>query len=317
MNLQQSLTEVYERYRPLTDGAVADYIPQLATIDPELFAIAAVTTDGRVFEVGDHDARFTIQSTAKPFAYAAALEHFGLDEVLSRVGVEPTGDDFNSISRLDRSRRPMNPMVNAGAISICSMLRLAYGAACEERLLAFFSSFAGESLAIDPLTFASEMETTDGNRAIVYLLNKYRNLRSPPLESLELYVKMCSIQTTARGLATMGATLANQGIHPFSNQRCLESPHVRDVLSVMLTCGMYNYAGQWVFDVGLPAKSGVSGAVLMIVPGVMAVCVYSPPLDSSGTSVRGIAACKELSLRYGLHLLDQTGLTAGEIDDSP
>ncbi|MCR9141629.1 MAG: glutaminase A [bacterium] len=314
-NLKKSLSEIYERCQSLEGGAVADYIPELARVDPRLFAIAAVTTDGRLFELGDSDAAFTIQSTAKPFAYAAALREFGLESVLARVGVEPTGDDFNSISRLDRSKRPMNPMVNAGAISVCSMLHSAYGDTGEARLLEFFSDFAGEQLAVDSVTYASEMETTDGNRAIVYLLNKFRNLQAPPQAALDLYIKMCSIQTTVRGLATMGATLANQGMHPVRKRRVLEAAHVRDVLSVMLSCGMYNYAGQWVFDVGLPAKSGVSGAVLMIVPGVMAVCVYSPPLDGSGTSVRGIAACKELSQRHRLHLLDQTDLSIGEIND--
>jgi glutaminase len=306
MDFNQSLRQIYDRYQMLRDGEVAEYIPQLATVDPDLFAISAVTTDGRIFEIGDTSAHFTIQSTSKPFGFALALEKFSLREVLERVGVEPTGEDFNSISKLDQMKRPMNPMVNAGAISVCSMLKAELGDQCEDWMVNIFGGCAGQRLAIDRKTYESEMQTTDGNRAITYLLRKYSMLASDPQETLDLYVKLCSLQATTTSLATMGATLANQGVNPFTRKRWLRPDHIRDVLSVMLTCGMYNYAGQWVFDVGLPAKSGVSGAVLMIVPGVMAIAVYSPRLDKKGTSVRGIAACKAFSQQHSLHLLDRS-----------
>ncbi len=300
-DFQHSLTEIYERYRGETGGRVATYIPQLAEVDPNLYAVSAVTCDGRTFSIGDSDARFTIQSTSKPFSYALALEHYGEEYVLARVGVEPTGEDYHSITKLDQMQRPMNPMVNSGALAVCSLLTAA-GVSIDD-VIARYSAAAGESVRVDQATYASEMGTTDGNRAIVYLLRKFNVLAADPLDTLELYVKICSLQTTAKGLATMGATLANGGRNPRTGSTALPPEHVRDVLSVMLTCGMYNYAGQWVYDVGVPAKSGVSGAVLMIVPSVMAVCVYSPRLDERGTSVRGIATCKDISARHRLHLL--------------
>lgn len=304
MHVLESLENAHRSFLPLVDGDVASYIPELARADPERFAISAVLVDGRVFEVGDAQQTFTIQSNHKPFSFACALKHLGLKTVRERVGVEPTGTDFNSIAKLDRMKRPMNPMVNAGAIAVCGLLLEHFGTNAESMLAGTLNDFVGSELSVDKPTFESELETTDGNRALAYLLSKFGILKVNPLAAVELYVKMCSLQLDTRRLATMGATLANHGVNPISGNLVLGLPETRDVLSVMLTCGMYNYAGQWVFDVGLPAKSGVSGAVVMIVPGVMAIAVYSPRLDKHGTSVRGIAVCRKLSRRYGLHLLD-------------
>ncbi|GAB4558266.1 MAG: hypothetical protein Tsb0020_03100 [Haliangiales bacterium] len=304
MKLSESIPEIHRRYRGLTDGVLANYIPELARVDPALFAVSAVTTDGRVFSAGDADSWFTVQSTAKAFALAAAFDHVAADEISARVGFEPTGEDFGSISKLDRMQRPMNPMVNSGALSICSMLKARFGSDCEEKIFGLLGVAAGAPMEIDDAVFASEMATTDGNRAIVYLLSKFKVLAADPIETLDFYVKLCSLRATATTLATMGATLANRGVNPMTGKASFGPERIRDVLSVMLTCGMYNYAGQWVFDVGVPAKSGVSGAVLMIVPGVAGIVVYSPPLDKNGTSVRGISVARELSSRHSFHLLD-------------
>ncbi len=301
--LRQVLRELHTAWHAVADGAVADYIPELARAEPGWFGISVVTLDGQVCEVGDCDRAFTIQSVSKPFVYGLALEHHGAPAVLQRVGVEPTGDPFNAVMVDEGSRRPHNPMVNAGAIATADLVP---GSGPTERLrvlLDAFRRYAGREVEIDGAVFTSERESGHRNRAIAHLLRNFGSLSPRIDETLDLYFQQCSIRVTSRDLATMAATLANGGVNPLTGETAIAAEHVRHVLSVMLSCGMYDSAGRWAFEVGLPAKSGVSGGVLAVVPGQGGIGIFSPLVDRSGNSVRGVGACRELARRYDLHLL--------------
>ncbi|MEO7836282.1 MAG: glutaminase A [Acidimicrobiales bacterium] len=297
------LRELHRRLAPLADGQVASYIPELARADPSSFGISLATQDGHVYEVGDSDRPFTIQSVSKPFAFGMALDDRGVDEVLRRVGVEPTGDAFNSIVLDEIARRPFNPMVNAGAIVTSGLVAGAHRGAQLERILHGLAAFAGHELGVDEAVFASERETGHRNRAIAHLMRGFDMLDDDVDNALELYFRQCSVEVTCRDLAVMAATLANRGVNPLTGVRALEERHVAKVLSVMSSCGMYDYAGEWVYRIGMPAKSGVSGGLLAVLPGQFGIAVYSPLLDQRGNSMRGIAVCAELSKAFGLHLL--------------
>jgi glutaminase len=300
--IRDYLKRLHDDIRGIGEGAVADYIPELGRAAPEACAVSFATIDGAVYSAGDAQAPFTIQSVSKPFAYGAALERLGQAAVLERVGVEPTGEAFNSIVLDEKNNRPFNPMVNAGAIAVAA---LAPGETPQARVTAMletFSAFAGRELAIDEAVFRSERATGHRNRAITWLMLNSGMIDRDPEEVLDLYFRQCAITVTCADLAVMGATLANNGVNPRSGARLLSPETVRDVLTLMLSCGMYDYAGEWSFDVGLPAKSGVSGAVLAILPGQLSIAVWSPPLDEIGNSVRGIAACRAISRDFGLHL---------------
>jgi glutaminase len=296
----RDIREILERLAPMDDGTPADYIPELGKADPSWFGISVATVDGAVHEAGDSRLPFTIQSISKPFVYGLALGDRGHDEVLRRVGVEPTGDAFNSIEIDEASRRPYNPMVNAGAIVTAGMVAGATPADRLARVMGFFSDCAGRGLDLDEGVFRSESDTGDRNRAIAYFMRAHGMLDGVE-EVLDLYFRQCSVLVTCRDLAVMAATLANGGVNPVTGRRALHQTHVERVLSVMATCGMYDYAGEWLYTVGLPAKSGVAGGVIAVLPGQLGIGVFSPPLDARGNSVRGIAVCQELSRRYHLH----------------
>jgi glutaminase len=301
--LRHFLLELHARYQPVTDGSIATYIPELALARPEWFGLSVVTLDGQVCEVGDTRQTFTIQSVSKPFVYGLALDRHGFETVTERVGVEPTGDPFNAIMVDDLRHRPHNPMVNAGAIATSDLVP---GTGPTERLhvlLDALQRYAGRELQIDGAVFTSERETGHRNRAIAHLLRNFDSLSPRIDESLDLYFQQCSILVTSRDLATMAATLANGGVNPLTGERALGQTNVRHVLSVMYSCGMYDSAGRWAFEVGLPAKSGVSGGILVVVPGQGGIGIFSPLLDASGNSLRGVLACRELARHYNLHLL--------------
>jgi glutaminase len=233
-----------------------------------------------------------------------ALEDHGRDYVLTRVGVEPTGDSFNSIVLDESSKRPYNPMVNAGAIATTSLIK---GSGPTERLvrmLDMFQRYVGHNLFIDMPVFMSERTTGHRNRAMAHLMLNFGMIDAKIEEALDLYFQQCSLMVNCRDLAVMAATLANNGINPITKDRAVDSRYVRDILTVMYTCGMYDFAGEWAYTVGLPGKSGVSGGLLVVVPQQMGIGIFSPPLDSHGSSVRGMQVCKELSERFGLHLFD-------------
>ncbi len=299
----------------VSDGEVADYIPELAKANPDWFGISVVTVDGRSFQVGETQQPFSIQSISKPFVFGKALEHHGREAVLQRVGVEPTGEAFNSIILDEKSNRPFNPMVNAGAIATTDLLE---GVDYPDRvgvLLDLFRKYIGREVHIDNQVFMSERTTGYRNRAIGYLMRNFEMVTDRFEESLELYFQQCSIMVNALDLATMGATLANSGQNPITGEQAISEEYVKDVLSIMLTCGMYDYAGEWAYRVGLPAKSGVSGGIVAIVPGKMGIGIFSPPLDPKGNSVRGLRVCEELSTKLRLHSFDCRG-AAIDVDDA-
>ncbi|WP_211241775.1 glutaminase A [Patulibacter minatonensis] len=284
-------------------GAVADYIPELAAADPDRFGICVASADGFVYEAGDSRVPFTIQSISKPFTYGLALADRGLDAVDAKVGVEPSGDAFNEISLDPESGRPRNPMINAGAITAASLVDGTDDADTFERVRRAYSQWAGRELALDEQVYASELRTGHRNRAIGHMLRTVAILEDDPEPVVDRYFRQCSLLVDARDLALMAATLANNGIQPLTGEQVLAPHLVERVLSVMTTCGMYDGAGDWVSGVGMPAKSGVGGGVLAVLPGQIGVAVFSPRLDEHGNSVRGVEACRRLSRELELHFL--------------
>jgi glutaminase len=278
------------------------YIPELGRADPDWFGISVVTADGHVYEVGDTDVDFTIQSISKPFVFGMALEDRGRDEVLRRVGVEPSGNPFNAIVVDDRNR-PFNPMVNAGAIVATGLLEARNDEERMKRVVEAFSSYAGRRLPLDEAVYKSESATGDRNRAIAHLMRSFGNLDGDVDAVIDAYFRQCSLLVTCRDLATMAATLANRGVNPITGARALDARYVENVLSVMSTCGMYDYAGEWVYTVGLPAKSGVAGGVIAVLPGQLGIGVFSPRLDERGNSARGVKVCQRMALDFDLHPL--------------
>ena len=298
------LESLHARVAPLADGAVADYIPELALADPAHFGICIATADGFVYEVGDTRVPFTIQSISKPLTYGLALETHGEDPVLDRIGVEPSGDAFNAISLRPQTGAPLNPLINAGAIAACGLVP---GATLEERaghILRTFSRYAGRELDVDERVYRSESETGHRNRAIGWMLRNFDILGEDPTLTLETYFRQCAIRVTCHDLALIGATLANGGVNPVTGERALAEGCVQNVLAVMATCGMYDFSGEWLYRTGLPAKSGVGGGILAVQPGRLGLGLFSPRLDGQGNSVRGIAACRELAAELRLHLFE-------------
>jgi glutaminase len=295
---------LHARYKSLTDGHVADYIPELAKANPDSFGICIATRDGHLYEAGDTRQGFTIQSISKAFTYGLALEDRGEDHVLSRIGVEPSGEAFNAISLRASSGTPFNPMINAGAIATCGQVLRKEGLSRIDRIAEYLSRCAGQTLRIDDEVYRSESATGHRNRAIGWMLRNFDILDEDPDDTLEAYFQQCSLRVTCADLAVMGATLANQGINPISGERAISSEFVDNVLGVMATCGMYDWSGEWLYRVGLPAKSGVGGGILAVLPGQLGIAVYSPPLDEQGNSVRGIRVCMDLARDLALHLFN-------------
>lgn len=287
-------------------GAVADYIPELCKADPRHFGIAMATIDGHVYEAGDAQVAFTIQSISKAFVFALALEIFGPELVAQVIGVEPSGDAFNSI-RLNTGNRPFNPMVNSGAIACSGLIHEAYGEEAAEKVRQMLGRFAGRDLDVDEAVFQSERLTGDRNRAIAYLLRNYGIIKGDVGTVLDIYFRQCSVLVTARDLALMAATLANGGVNPASGERVVSPYTVSRTLSVMTSSGMYDFAGEWIYRVGIPAKSGVGGGIIAALPGQFGLGSFSPRLDAHGNSVRGLKVCEEISRHFDLHMLNATG----------
>lgn len=312
--LRDVLRELHAQYKTVGDGAIATYIPELAKANPDWFAISLVTVDGQIIEVGDYQQLFSIQSISKPFMFGLALEQHGREAVLAKVGVEPTGEAFNAIVLDEASNRPFNPMVNSGAIATADLID---GKDFPERvgkMISLFSRYCGRPVYVDNSVFMSERSTGHRNRAMAHLMLNFGMMRDRVEETLELYFQQCSMLVNCHDLAVMAATLANGGVNPMTGERALESTYVKDLLSVMYTCGMYDFAGSWAYRVGIPAKSGVSGGVLAVVPGQFGIGVFSPPLDAQGNSVRGIKVCEALSQQFGLHAFEY-GATRTPLSD--
>jgi glutaminase len=302
--LQLLVDEMHANYASVTDGEVATYIPELATANPDHFGVCIVTASGHVFAAGDCDVPFTIQSVSKPFTFGMALEEFGHERVWQHVDVEPSGDAFNSIELRNGTNRPHNPMINSGAITVTALLHQHHGAATFDHVLACFSAAAGRQLSFDRAVYESERRTGHRNRAIAHLLLNFGLVAEDVEAALDVYFRQCAILVTCRDLATMGATLANMGRNPITDDGVFDVRCVKDMLSIMFTCGMYDYSGQWAYRVGVPAKSGVGGGVMAVVNRQIGIATYSPKLDAHGNSRRGIEVCVDLASRLGLHAFD-------------
>jgi glutaminase len=301
-----AIERVWSEQRGNFAGAVADYIPELGRAEPGDFGLAIMSVKGRLHSAGDAAKPFTIQSVSKALAFCLALEAAGRSKVSERVGYEPSGDAFNAIELLPGSNRPHNPMVNAGAIAISGLLCEVFGADAFPRLLACFSAAAGRQLDVDERVCESEHLTGNRNRAIAHLLRAHGILKVDPDMALDVYFRQCSVRVTAIDLAAMGATLANMGGQPVTGTEVFGVQAVRTTLSVMFTCGMYDYAGNWACDVGIPAKSGVGGGIMGVINRQFGIASYSPPLDAKGNSARGVASFQRLAEEFGLHAFDCT-----------
>jgi len=301
--VQAILEEAYDRCSSVRDGAVADYIPALADASPDLFGAAIVNVYGRVHRIGDADRPFSIQSVSKPFVFALVCEAIGAQEARARLGVNATGLPFNSVMAVElNDSRTMNPMVNAGAIATTSLVP---GRTVDEKwdhVLDGLSAFAGHRLELDEEVYASEQANNLRNRGIAHLLDSYGQVSFDPDEATEVYTRQCSVRVTAEDLAVMGATLADGGVNPRTGDRVVAARHCKRVLAVMATAGLYEHSGDWMYEVGLPGKSGVSGGIVTVSPGKGGLGTYAPPLDPQGNSVRGQLLTRLLAERLGLNI---------------
>ncbi|ORJ57825.1 glutaminase A [Mycobacterium simiae] len=311
--LQSELQEMYTTVRANNGGAVADYIPQLKRVDPDKFGIAVCTVDGQRFSIGDTGDLFCVQSMCKPINYSLALEEHGIAAVHSHVGREPSGRGFNELS-LTADGLPHNPMINSGAIMTCSLLRSGDELADRfDHVARTWRRLSGSGrVGFNNSVYLSERRTADRNFALGYFMREQGAFPDGTdlVETLEFYFQCCAIELDAQALAVVAATFANAGINPLTIDAVFKPSTARHCLSLMSSCGMYDYSGEFAFTIGLPAKSGVSGGLILVVPGVMGVCIWSPRLDTLGNSVRGVEFCKEFVTRYNFHVFDS--LTVGE-----
>ena len=308
--VQAIVQEAYDKYKGDTRGKNADYIPELAKVDSKLFGIAIVTTDNQSVAVGDTRTPFSIQSIAKVFSLALAMEEQGPDKVFEKIGSEPTGRAFNSpVAVVDMPTHTANPLVNAGAIATVSLIT-GDAQAKWNKILNFYSKAAGEKLALIDAVYKSEAATNTGNKALSYLLAKYDRIYADPFQSVDVYTKECSVGVNAVQLARMGATLANNGINPATGQQVIKRENVAEILSAMMMAGLYDGSGGWAWHVGLPAKSGVGGGIVAIVPGKGAIAVFAPPLDEAGNSVKAqeVIGYVARKLDYNLYSPASVGL---------
>lgn len=297
------LDDVLADTADIDSGTLADYIPELAAVDPNRAAVALCTVGGTVYASGDADHQFTMQSMSKPFAYALAIEDNGLERIVECIDVEPSGEAFNELSLDPDTGTPRNPMINAGAIATHALIKTD-GASSVDRLLDYLSRMAERKIAIDETVASSELATASRNLGLAYLLDATGNLAREPRAAVEGYVRQCAASVTVTDLALMAATLANGGVQPNTEERLLSRSGCRQLLSVMASCGMYDSAGDWLTNVGIPAKSGVGGGIIGVLPGQVGVAVYSPRLDQHGNSTRGVAMMELLSEDLGLHLME-------------
>lgn len=302
-DLQSVVNQAYEKFKGDTSGKNADYIPYLASVPSNLFAVVIVTADGQVFSAGDIDYAFSIQSCSKVFTMCQVMEESGEDAVFKKIGVEPTGQPFNSVTALGMfGNKAVNPLVNAGAMASVSLVKAGSAAERWDKILAYQSKFAGEPLKLIDEVYKSEAESNFRNRGIAWILYNNGNLFCDPPEATDVYTKQCSIGVTAKQLAVMGATLANGGVNPITKERCLESKFVPRALAVMMMAGFYDESGAWAYNDGLPAKTGVGGGIFAVVPGRMAIVGFAPPVNEAGNSVRASEAIDYIVKQLDLDL---------------
>jgi glutaminase len=301
--VQAIVEEAYNKYKGDTRGKNADYIPELAKVDSKLFGIAIVTTDNQSVAVGDTKTAFSIQSIAKVFSLALAMEEQGADKVFEKIGSEPTGRAFNSpVAVVDMPTHTGNPLVNAGAIATVSLISGKSPAEKWSKILSFYGRVAGEKLTLIDAVYKSEAATNTGNKALSYLLAKYDRIYADPFESVDVYTKECSVGVNAVQLARMGATLANNGVNPTTGEQVIKRENVAEILSAMMMAGLYDGSGGWAWHVGLPAKSGVGGGIVAVMPGKGAIAVFAPPLDEAGNSVKAQEVIRYVANKLDLNL---------------
>ena len=296
-NVEAALNAAYEKYRSLQEGKNADYIPALAKVDPGIYGIALVTVDGKIYTAGDVNSEVSMQSISKVFTMAKVIEESGPQSIAENVGVDATGQVFNSIVAVEQYRgAEMNAMVNPGAITVTSMVKGASPEEIWDKILSYYSDFAGRRLSVNEEVYKSEAETNQRNQAIAALMHAYGRIKNNPAQATDIYTKQCSVNVSAKDLAIMAATLANGGRNPVTGKQVLPPEDVPEILAVMATAGLYDDSGKWLHATGLPAKSGVGGGILAVSPGKFGVAVVSPPLDAAGNSVRAQRAIADISI---------------------
>jgi glutaminase len=299
-NIEVALDSAYAQFKDLKEGANADYIPALARVDPNIFGIALVTVDGRVYTRGDVASEVSIQSISKVFTMAMVIEEQGPGAIADNMGVDATGQAFNSIVAVEQYKgAEMNAMVNAGAITATSMVSGSTRAEIWNKILSYYGDFAGRPLSVNQDVFKSESDTNQRNRAIAMLMHAYGHIRTDPLRATDIYTEQCSVSVNAKDLATMAGTLANGGVNPVTGKFVMHSENVPEVLAVMATAGLYDDSGKWLYRTGLPAKSGVGGGIIAVSPGKFGIAVISPPLDAAGNSVKAQRTIEAVSNALG------------------
>lgn len=308
--LKKDLENIYEEFKSDNGGELADYIPQLANVDPDLFGISITTIDGKEINIGDVDENFCIQSCSKPLTYGVAIEDNGIEKVNEHIGIEPSGQSFNAFVFNDENK-PFNSLINSGAIVSASLIN---NKDTEDKrfeyMMSIWKKVVGKNnVGFDNATYLSEKRTANRNRALSYAMmeNDVFPEGTDIEKNLELYFQLCSLTMNCSSMSKYAAMLANRGVSVTTNERVLSSEVVKNVLCVMYSAGMYDYSGRWAYHVGLPAKSGVSGCIMAVVPNMFGICVYSPKLDKIGNSYRGIKVFEKLTSMYRLHIFD-TGL---------
>ena len=302
-NLQKIVQDAYEKFKDVKEGATADYIPELAKVPADLFGVVIITANGEVFAAGDVDYAFSIQSVSKPFTAALVMQEQGDKAILEKIGVEPTGLKFNSILATQIIPQvSVNPLVNSGAIASVSMVKAGNADERFNKILNFFNDMSGAKLSVLEDVYKSEAATNQRNRAHGYILAASDRIYSEPLEAVDVYTKQCSIGVTAKQLAMMGATLANGGVNPVTGKRVIENKYVPKILAIMMMAGFYNESGQWAFSAGLPAKTGVGGGIVAVVPGKMTIVGFSPRVNDAGNSVRSMKAIEYISTQLGVNI---------------
>ncbi len=299
-DVEAALKAAHAKFKDLKEGANADYIPALAKVDPNIFGIVVVTTDGKVYTIGDATSEVSIQSISKVFTMARVMEEQGPEAIAGNMGVDATGQVFNSIVAIEQFKgAEMNAMVNPGAITATSMVK---GATAEEiwgSIIGTYSEFAGRPLSVNQEVYKSEADTNQRNQAIAMLMYAYGRIKAEPLRACDLYTKQCSVNVNAKDLAVMAATLANGGKNPVTGREVVKSENVPEILAVMATAGLYDDSGKWLFTTGLPAKSGVGGGLLAVSPGKFGIAAIAPPLDKAGNSVQAQKAIADVSNALG------------------
>jgi glutaminase len=302
--IQAALDAAYAKYKNLEEGANADYIPALAEVDPDIYGIALVTADGKVYTAGDVKSEVSIQSISKVFTMAKVMEESGPEAIANTIGADATGMRFNSIVSIEFSQKllggpEMNALVNPGAIAATSMVKGTTRDEIWKGILGFYSDFAGRPLEVNQKVFKSEADTNQRNQAIGYLMYAYGYIKSEPMRATDIYTEQCSVNVSAKDLAMMAGTLANGGKNPVTAKQVMKTDNVPEVLAVMATAGLYDDSGKWLFSTGLPGKSGVGGGIIAVSPGKFGIAVVSPPLDEAGNSVRAQKAIADISNALG------------------